>query len=223
MPPELIAVWILIAYLAGSIPFGLIIGLCLGVDIRTRGSGNIGATNLGRTVGRSWGILCFVLDLLKGLGPVLAYALWVRPTATAGWPEMLGWLVVAVVAVLGHVFPVWLKFKGGKGVATGLGVVLGIWPWLTLAGAVAGVLWAVITYRTGYVSLGSVVAALSVPVVVGIAVVLAAEPAVPATVYLTLALLIAALVVLRHRGNLKRLREGTEGRVAWSLPGRADA
>ncbi|MEM9789130.1 MAG: glycerol-3-phosphate 1-O-acyltransferase PlsY [Planctomycetota bacterium] len=211
--------WLLAAYLCGSIPFGLLIGLSLGIDIRTRGSGNIGATNLGRVAGRQWGVLCFLLDLAKGLGPVLASGLIAEPRAIGSWPALLTWRGVGMAAVLGHVWPVWLKFKGGKGVATGLGVVLGMWPWLTLAGVVGGLLWLVLTYRTGYVSVGSVAAAVSLPVTVAIGVAWGGEPAAVATVYLAVSVVLAGLVVVRHRDNLKRLRAGTEGRVGWSMHG----
>ncbi|MEM0913910.1 MAG: glycerol-3-phosphate 1-O-acyltransferase PlsY [Planctomycetota bacterium] len=219
MPPVESWLWLLAAYLCGSIPFGLLIGLVLGIDIRTRGSGNIGATNLGRVAGRSWGLLCFVLDLAKGLAPVLAYALVARPTDADSWASLVTWLGVGVAAVLGHVFPVWLKFKGGKGVATAMGVVLGMWPWLTLAGVVGGLLWVVLTYRTGYVSVGSVVAAASLPVTVAIGVWWGGEPPPAATVYLAVSAVLAGLVILRHRDNLQRLRAGTESRVGWSMHG----
>jgi glycerol-3-phosphate acyltransferase PlsY len=209
--------WLLGAYLCGSIPFGLLIGWSRGVDIRSRGSGNIGATNLGRALGRPWGVLCFVLDLLKGLGPVLAFAVATEPRQAGELGPMLWWLGVGVATVLGHVLPVWLKFKGGKGVATGLGVVLGMWPWLTLAGGVAGVAWVVLTYRTGYVSLGSVVAAASLPITAAAGAWLGGEAPAVGGVYVAVSVVLAGLVVWRHRGNLARLRAGTEARIGWAM------
>ena len=125
-------VLILLAYLLGSVPFGLLIGLTHGVDIRNRGSGNIGATNLGRILGRKWGYLGFVLDVGKGLVPAWyagsylcrSYGLGARSELTPA--AQLVWLAVAAAAILGHMFPVYLRFRGGKGVATSLGVVLGM-------------------------------------------------------------------------------------------------
>ena len=120
--------WIAISYLSGSIPFGLIIARAkTGKDVRTVGSGNIGATNVARAAGRPAAILTLVLDALKGLAPVLAAARW-----APGPPLLLP--SCAIAAVIGHCFPLWLKFRGGKGVATGLGVSLALAPWAALAG-----------------------------------------------------------------------------------------
>lgn len=223
--------WLAGAYLVGSIPFGLLIGLSRGVDIRDSGSGNVGATNAGRVLGKTWGLLCFLLDVGKGLGPTLGYGLWAglacidanntpavaAETATAGEvTAVLAWLAVAVAAVLGHVFPVWLKFKGGKGVATGLGVLLGFWPVLTIPGVIAGLGWLTLVKKTGYVSLASVAASCSLPVLAIISAICWGRGIGETAVYAGVTLVLAALITVRHRGNIRRLREGTESKAAWA-------
>jgi glycerol-3-phosphate acyltransferase PlsY len=211
--------WLLGAYLLGAVPFGLLIGRVRGVDIRAHGSGNLGATNVGRVLGKPWGIGCFVLDLCKGLGPVLAYHLSAAgPGFAAGqaWLAALAWLAVGVAAVLGHIFPVWLKFKGGKGVATSLGALLGYYPVLTVPALIAAVIWLVVTKATAYVGLASVVAAVAMPVLaVAFGLAVGRDPG-EVAVYGGVCALLAALVVVRHRGNLARLRAGTEAKVAWA-------
>ncbi len=161
----LLLILIPVAYLVGSIPFGLIVGLARGVDVRTAGSGNIGATNVGRLLGKQFFFLVFFLDLLKSLLP-MAIASWVVgriPEAQRDWPLYLAWLLVGFAAVIGHMFSVFLRFKGGKGVATSAGVVLGLYPYFTLAGlAVMGV-FVVVFFATRYISLGSIVAACAFP------------------------------------------------------------
>src|SRR6266545_8132773 len=129
-----------LAYLIGSIPFGLVVGLAKGIDPRTAGSGNIGATNLGRLLGGRYFALVFTLDLLKGLLPtVIAGAL--LKFAPHNLQEYLLWLAVAAAAIVGHMFSLFLRFKGGKGVATSAGVVLGIFPYYTWAGFLAIATW----------------------------------------------------------------------------------
>lgn len=211
--------WLAAAYLAGSIPFGLLIGLSRGVDIRKHGSGNVGATNCGRVLGRRWGILCFVLDVAKGLTPVLAYSLAMRPHEADGAGAALQWLAVAAAAVLGHVFPVWLGFRGGKGVATGLGVVLGMWPVLTGPAVLAGLVWLVTIKATGYVSVASIAAAVSLPVLAAAGALYRGLTMGELAVYVGLTALLAGLVVLRHRSNLAKLRAGTEPKAAWAKRG----
>jgi len=228
-------VWLIGAYLVGSIPFGLLIGLAKGVDIRASGSGNVGATNAGRVLGKGWGVLCFLLDVGKGLGPTLGYGLWAGlacsrcGTETAqgvadladasgdgGTTAVLMWLAIGVTAVLGHVFSVFLKFKGGKGVATGLGVLLGFWPVLTIPGLLAGLGWVVLVKTTGYVSLGSVAAACSLPVMAVISALLWGRSLGETVVYAGVTLVLALLITLRHRSNLSRLRQGTEPKAGWA-------
>ncbi len=213
--------WLMGSYLIGSVPFGLLIGLSRGVDIREVGSGNVGATNAGRVLGRGWGFLCFGLDVCKGFAPALGYGLWscqagVQAASGGGPWAVLGWLTVSAAAVFGHVFPVWLKFKGGKGVATGLGVLLGFWPVLTLPGVLTGVLWVVLVKLTGYVSLASVAAACSLPVLAIVSGLWWGRGAGEVAVYAGVSAVLALLITVRHRGNLSRLRAGTEPKAGWA-------
>ena len=181
------------AYLLGSVPTGLLLARSMGVNIRETGSGNIGATNVYRTIGRKLGILTLVGDCLKGLIPVLI-AKWL------GLPEI--WIAaVGVAAFLGHVYTVFLGFKGGKGVATALGVFLGTSPLSVLFGVIV---FALVLYRWRYVSLASITAAAVIPVPVWI---VGASPELTA-----MALVIAAIVILKHHENISRLRAGTESK-----------
>ncbi|MBI1372196.1 MAG: glycerol-3-phosphate 1-O-acyltransferase PlsY [Phycisphaera sp.] len=215
MNPLHACIAIIVAYLLGSIPFGLLIGFAKGVDIRESGSGNIGATNAGRVLGTKWGILSFVLDVLKGLGPVLGAGAWFGllghddiDAASAGW-----WLGVGVAGVLGHVFPIYLKFKGGKGVATGFGTLLGYWPFLTLPALGSLVVWVILVAIFRYVSLGSVVGALSLSGWLwGVAAWRgwSLERVWPFAVVIAL---MTAVVIVRHRGNIGRLLAGTESKI----------
>jgi len=216
------------AYLVGSIPFGLLVGLARGVDVRKAGSGNIGATNVGRVLGTGYGLAVFALDLLKGFLPVLAAGRWLggipATIATLSASTCLIWIGVAAACILGHIFPVYLKFKGGKGVATSLGVLLGVYPYYTWPGLVVFGLWLATTAATRYVSVGSVLAAAAFPVV--FALFAHRYHKVWGTVnelwplYL-FAVVIASLVIYRHRGNLARLQAGTESKIgsSKSLPG----
>lgn len=181
------------AYLIGSIPTGLLLGKAYGIDVRREGSGNIGATNLYRTVGRKVGIITLIGDCLKGLLPVLLVK------ASSLPPEFAAW--VGLAAFCGHVFPVFLKFKGGKGVATALGVFLALAP---LAVAIAIALFAVLMFLCRYVSLGSISAAAAMPLAVFF---LGGSRTVT---FVTL--VIAAIVIIRHQENIKRLISGTESK-----------
>jgi glycerol-3-phosphate acyltransferase PlsY len=180
-------------YLCGSIPFGLILGRLAGVDVRRTGSGNIGATNVARSVGLGVGVATLIADALKGTVPVLvAGQLGASPALSAG---------VGVAAFLGHVFPVTLHFVGGKGVATAVGVLAVLAP---VAVACAAAAFVAVVAVTRYVSLGSVVAAVCAPAVV-------AALGYPRTV-LAASLAMSALIIVRHRGNYARLLAGTEAR-----------
>jgi len=213
------------AYLVGSLPFGLWIGLKQGVDIRTQGSGNIGATNVGRVVGRKWGLICFGLDVGKGLLPTLTYGL----VSGAAMGELLGpthaaqWVSVGAAALLGHVFPIWLKFKGGKGVATGLGVTLGLFPVVTLAGIGAFVLWVICVQLTGYVSVGSIVAAVGLPILTSIGAWGFGLKLGEASVLVAVMAMLGLVVIIRHLSNLRNLRQGKESMVGWSWRGKKHA
>ena len=198
------------AYLLGSIPFGLLIGLARGVDIREHGSKNIGATNTGRVLGRSWGYLCLILDVLKGLVPTLAAALvLIEKPVDAGM--LLQWILVGLAAVLGHTLPIYLKFRGGKGVATTVGVALGIFPYYTVAMIAALLLYAVVRFGTGLISAGSLTIAVAFPL--AFFVYLGVDPDMSLEVFWPLAavsVLLGLLIIVRHRGNIARLARGEE-------------
>jgi len=181
------------AYLLGSIPTGLLLGKAYGIDVRKEGSGNIGATNLYRTVGRKVGIMTLAGDCLKGMLPVLAVKYSSLPVEYAAW--------VGLAAFSGHVFSVFLKFRGGKGVATALGVFLALSP---LAVAVALGVFAVLMLVWRYVSLGSIGAAAVMP----IAVWALGEGRVVGVV----TMIVAVIVIFRHTENIRRLVAGTESR-----------
>jgi glycerol-3-phosphate acyltransferase PlsY len=199
------------AYLLGSIPFGLLIAKAHGKDLRSIGSGNIGATNVSRALGRKWAYICFVLDVLKGMVPMLAIMFIAKP---AGVVMLVLWLVVGCGAILGHIFPIYVKFKGGKGVATSFGVALGLWPYYTICGLFAIAIWIAVVLIWRYVSLASIVGSVSFPVVLILAIIL--KPG--WDLYSLWPLLIAAIaiplmVIIRHRENIKRLLAGTESKI----------
>ena len=212
------ATLIVAAYLFGSIPFGLIIARVHGKDLRSIGSGNIGATNVSRALGRKWASFCFLLDVLKGLVPTLAAKPLTQPL-----PDMLDaekiillwlWLTVGCAAILGHIFPIYLKFKGGKGVATSLGVVLGLWPYYTICAPVAVAVWAVLVLVWHYVSLASISAAISFPICLTLVITFIPQWNLTELWPLVIAAIaVPALVIIRHRSNIKRLFAGTESKV----------
>jgi len=223
MPDPTWLIAVALAYLSGSVPYALLIGLARGVDIREHGSKNVGATNLGRTLGRAYGMAAFALDALKGALPVLA---------AGGWFGLLGetdtapstswcWLGVMAAAVIGHVWPVWLGFRGGKGVATGFGAVLALWPFLTLPALAAFATWALTLGVWRIVSVSSVLAALSLPAHVLVQALWRGWPIRLVAPYLIVTGAVAGLIVFRHRSNLRRLRRGLEERLGE--PDRADS
>jgi acyl-phosphate glycerol 3-phosphate acyltransferase len=208
--PLAFAVAFLVAYLVGSVPFGYLVARWRGVDIFKHGSGNIGATNVGRILGRRLGILVFCLDFLKGAGPAVA-GLWleqaVGPSARETLPAKSLGLTAGLGAFLGHLFPVYLRFRGGKGVATGAGAIAVLVP-----GPAVGALlcWVGVLCAGRYVSLASLAAAAALCVLQ----LLTSDPFSFANLMITLfCLLAAALVFLRHRANLARLVHGTENRL----------
>jgi glycerol-3-phosphate acyltransferase PlsY len=210
---------IVAAYFVGAIPFGQIIAKMHGKDLRSIGSGNIGATNVSRACGRKWGYTCFGLDVLKGFIPMMASrVIAVRvleiDSATIG-PGFLGlWLAVGLAAILGHVFPIYLRFKGGKGVSTSLGIGLGVWPYFTVGAVIALLVWIVLVLTWRYVSLASMGASLTFPVTLGTAI--AAKPdwsLANLWPLMVAATVIPILVVVLHRSNVKRLLAGTESKI----------
>ncbi|MCP9793941.1 glycerol-3-phosphate 1-O-acyltransferase PlsY [Synechococcus lacustris] len=188
-----------IAYLLGSIPSGYLAGRWLaGIDIREHGSGSTGATNVLRHVGKTPALIVFLVDVFKGSAAVL-----VAKQLLGG--DAHGWLVAAgLLALTGHIWPIWLKGKGGKAVATGLGMLLGLLPAVGLASL--GIFLLVLSFSR-IVSLSSVVAALALPALIWIA------GYSQTTAYMGLGVLAALLVVWRHRGNIKRLLAGTEPKI----------
>jgi glycerol-3-phosphate acyltransferase PlsY len=196
-----------VAFLIGGIPFGYIAGRLRGLDLRREGSGNIGATNAIRVLGKAWGIPVFALDVLKGLVPVLAVKGWlgVEPQALPVGAEYVC-ITVGVAAVLGHNFCPYLGFKGGKGVATSAGVLLALIPWSCLA---CVLVWVVLFLATRYVSVASIGAAVVLPMATAWA-----YPGMHG--YLAMALMLGMLAVWRHRSNIARLRAGTENRFERS-------
>ncbi len=188
-----------VAFLLGSIPTGYLVARAKGVDIRQHGSGNIGATNVFRTLGKPLGVLVFFLDALKGFAAVWLAARFGGPSA---WPSILA----AVAAIAGHNYTPWLGFKGGKGIATSAGVLIALMPWAVLAIAVV---WFGVFFATRYVSLASICASAALPVAVGALWFYGCGGSAP---LLGFSVLIAALAIWRHRSNIQRLMAGTEHR-----------
>jgi glycerol-3-phosphate acyltransferase PlsY len=187
------------AFLLGSIPTGYLVARAKGVDIRKHGSGNIGATNVFRTLGKPLGVLVFLIDALKGFG-----AVWLANH----FGEACPWtgIVAAVAAIAGHNYTPWLGFKGGKGIATSAGVLLALMPWAVL---VIAIVWFAVFKISRYVSLASICAAAALPVAVGALWYAGFGGNGP---LLGFALIISALAIWRHRSNIERLRAGTESR-----------
>jgi len=201
-----LAVVLLGSYLLGSIPFGYLAGKIAGIDIRKVGSGNIGATNVVRTLGKRYGYPVFVLDFLKGFGAVtisMAIAIDARPEW--GAPELFG-ILAAVASVIGHSFPPWLKFHGGKGVATSAGALFGLMPFATL---IAGVVWVLVFCFTRYVSLASMVTAVALPPVI---LIMSRLNQIHGNALFYASLGIAMVVIWKHRSNFSRLLRGSEPR-----------
>lgn len=204
--PVAFIVCLIVAFLSGSIPFGYFAGKLKGLDIRQHGSGNIGATNVIRVCGKGIGIPVFILDMLKGLLPTLL------PASMLGASVSADLLSIATVgagfaAILGHMFTPWLAFKGGKGVATAAGVLLGIAPVPMLVALAA---WMVFFFATKYVSLASIAAAVAVPATMAVQMLRAGH--VDAVLF-GFGLVLGALVIVRHRANIQRLIAGTENKA----------
>jgi acyl phosphate:glycerol-3-phosphate acyltransferase len=213
-----LAAYMIAAYLLGAVPFAYLMGRLKGVDIRSEGSHNIGATNCWRVCGWKYGLTAFLLDVAKGL--VVTFGAWMMTLYCPLW-ENVGplWRNAAIVAaglgvIIGHVLPVYLRFKGGKAVATSLGVMLGI-PSLTVVAAALFVLWLIVFLATRYVSVASTVAAVGLLVLGMLIDGVRFDPAgafddrLPQTI---LIMLVVALVLWRHRENYRRLLAGTENR-----------
>ncbi len=197
---------VLISYLLGSIPAGYLAGRIAGIDIRHAGSGNIGATNVTRVLGKRYGYPVFVVDFLKGLMAVSISILVEKRVQPVLVPTELLGIVAAISCVIGHSFPVWLSFKGGKGVATSMGALFGLVPFVALIGVAV---WVITFEMTRYVSVASMPAALAVPISI---LILMPLKQTGGAVLLYFSICLAALVIFRHRSNLSRLVRGTEPR-----------
>jgi len=204
-----------VGYALGSIPFGLLIGRINGIDIREHGSGNIGATNVARVVGKGWGVVALLMDGLKGLGPVL-----IVPLMFADSPKQHIQVAAGISAALGHMFPVWLKFRGGKGVATALGVVLVLshsyWVVLAALGAflLSFAIWKIVS-----------VSSMLAVVAYGIAQIVSLSPQPFSSDKWSLAafsIAIPLLIIYRHRSNIVRLLRGEEPRFKDKAKGKSD-
>jgi len=205
LPPEPgggapLALAVLASYLLGGVPFGWLLARGLkGIDLRKTGSGNIGATNAMRALGRGWGVVAFLLDFAKGAVPVALFAPRAGPAASLEVAR----LACGAAAVLGHCFPVYLRFRGGKGVATGCGAIAAVDPWVLAIGAAA---WLLALLATGFVGLSSMVMGVVFPVAAWIR-----HPA--DRPFLAGCALLALLVLVRHRKNIARMLAGTEPRT----------
>jgi glycerol-3-phosphate acyltransferase PlsY len=195
-----------VGYLLGSFPAGYFAGRLAGIDVRSVGSGNIGATNVLRVLGKRWGYPVFLIDAFKGFAAVRLAFLFVtfRPEAKA-FAEYFA-IFAAIMSVVGHSFPVWLRFKGGKGVATSAGALIGLMP---LAVPLVFLVWVVVFETTRYVSLASIIAAIALPIIVSV---LALWKFVDTWALIYFSIMMMLLVLWRHRSNCSRLLKGTEQR-----------
>lgn len=223
------------AFAAGSIPFGAIIARARGVDIRQHGSKNVGATNVWRVLGWKPGLLCFALDAGKGALPVLGAGAWLgalgdpAPSAGVAW----WWMGVATSAAIGHMFSPFLRFRGGKGVATGLGAMLAMHPVVTWAAVGALAVFVLSAWRTRYVGVSSCLGAIAIPVLIAAlraaGLVGAASGSTPLSrveagwPFIGATSLLAALIVWKHRANIRRTLDGTENRIGARAPANAPA
>jgi len=196
----------LLSYLLGSFPMGYFAGRFAGVDVRSMGSGNIGATNVLRVLGKKWGYLVFFVDAFKGFAAVrIAMFLAERVSYARGYAIDFA-ILAAVLCVVGHAFPIWLRFKGGKGVATSAGAIFGLMP---VAGVIVVLVWVVVFEVTRYVSVASLVAASALPITVAL---LMHWKLIEGIELLYVSVVLMILVLWRHRSNFSRLLKGTEQR-----------
>lgn len=207
-----LVLWCLAGFVCGATPFGYFAGKLKGIDIREHGSGNIGATNVIRVMGKGIGIPVFILDVLKGWLPAWLAGGWF---ARHGYSAELGTAAAigaGVAAVMGHNYTFWLKGKGGKGVATSCGALLGTAP---LALAVAALAWIITVKLTRYVSVASIVAALCVPAAMAV---IMARSGQWNAILLGFGLVLCVLAIWRHKANIQRLMAGTENKTGAKKP-----
>ncbi len=205
------------SYLIGAIPFALLLGKVKGLDVRTIGSGNVGAMNLGRVLGRSWFFAVFALDALKGLAPSLL-AGWilmssVLPEGPSEPIRNLCRLLVGAMAVVGHNYPVYIGFRGGKGVSTSFGVAAGVWPELTVPAVLSFFTWVMGLALTRMSSVGSITGAILFPIYFVLATVWSGASLMNRWPFMVFAIAVAAMVLARHRANIARILAGTETKV----------
>ena len=207
---------LLSAYLIGSIPFGYLLAKARGVDLTAVGSGNIGATNLGRIFGGKWFAICLILDACKGtLSTCAAGAILATILDRQSWVYFLLWISSGAAAILGHTFSIFLGFRGGKAVATSLGVALGIFPYFTVPALIAFGLWWLVLIAVGYVSVASIAGAVAFPVIYFFTNRRAAlDEQMPLLIFCSI---MALLIVWRHRDNIRRLKDGTESKASFLL------
>ena len=212
------------AYVVGSVPFGYLIGKAKGIDIRELGSKNVGATNVGRVLGRRLGFICFILDVSKGALPVIVAGvlndLSTQPLTSISPSQMWLWLAVPSASVLGHMYSMFLGLRGGKGVATAFGGMLAMWPLLTFPALGVMVIWYGVLRLTRYVSVASMTASLSLPLAYLVRVLPPDAMDVElsqtldrvwrASPPLLITTALALLIVFQHRSNIARLRRGEE-------------
>ena len=196
---------VLVSYIIGSVPSGYIAGQIAGIDVRTVGSGNIGATNVTRSLGKRYGYPVFLADFGKGLLAIFLARLIARQAHGSLSHEVFE-IAAAVFCVLGNAFPVWLGFRGGKGVAVSAGLLFALMPW---AAVIVMIVWLAVFYSSGYVSLASIIAALALPLSVWA---LLHFGGTTQWWFLYVAMCLTVLVVVRHRSNISRLISGTEER-----------
>jgi glycerol-3-phosphate acyltransferase PlsY len=196
----------LLGYLCGSLPFGYFAGRISGTDIRAAGSGNIGATNVLRVLGKKWGYAVFLADAFKGFAAVRLSSLIAEQVISARPYVEYFAILAAVTCIIGHTFPVWLRFKGGKGVATSVGAVFGLMP---IAAITIFTIWVIVFEITRYVSVASIVAASSLPITIAV---LMRWKIIQGTGLLYFSSVMLILVLWRHRSNFSRLLKGTEQR-----------
>ena len=194
------------SYLIGSIPAGYIAGRIAGIDIRTAGSGNIGATNVLRVLGKRYGYSVFLFDFIKGAVAVQVSMLICKVAAEPQLSSEICGILAGISSVVGHSYPVWLSFKGGKGVATSGGVIFSLMPFAAL---IVGIVWIATFLASRYVSVASIAAAITLPVTVG-ALLYFEQLNKPVLLYFSICLV--AVVIVRHRSNVSRLLHGTEPR-----------
>ncbi|MEO8206978.1 MAG: glycerol-3-phosphate 1-O-acyltransferase PlsY [Chthoniobacterales bacterium] len=207
--PYLLAVFV-ISYLLGSIPGGFLLGRMRGIDLRKEGSGNIGATNALRVLGKKYGYMVFAIDFLKGVLAVLlaCHGYCILQGIPAPEETSVAGIVAAIACVLGHNFPVWLKFKGGKGIATSAGIIVSLFYWQVFVAAV--IAWFFFFFTTRYVSIASIAASIALPASLLVLYIMGRTD----IWLLTTGSVMCALALWMHRGNIARLLNGTEPRFA---------